>query len=226
MIVDDHPAIQHALATAIEAEEDMHVVAAVSSAGEALRIARESPPDVAIVDISLRDSYGLKLIEDLSDEVPDVDVVVYSMYDENIYAKRSISAGASGYVMKQEPTSKVLAAIRSVLEGNVYVSSDLASSLIESMARTGSTEATSPFENLSNQEFAVFHLLGQGYTVEDIGDQLDRSRRTIQATLRRIKEKLGLESTRAVIEMATHWFHHRSTNKGPSQSSRSSYADH
>lgn len=213
LIVDDHPAIQQALKAAIEAEEDMYVAGMVRSATEAHRFTDETSPRVAVVDISLRESYGLKLVEQLVAESPEVAVIVFSMYDEHVYAKRAIAAGSSGYVMKQEPLSEVIRAIRSVTEGNIYVSADIASSLIDSMAGTGSTESTSPYEKLSNREFAAFHLFGQGYTPAEIGDLVDKSRRTVRATLRRVQKKLDLTSTSDLITVATHWFHHESTEK-------------
>lgn len=210
LIVDDHPAIHQALRTVVDDEDDMVVTAAVRSRSEALRVIKDSPPAVAVVDISLEESYGIRLIRDIADYASEITVVVFSMFDEHLYAQRAISAGAQAYVMKCDPPAKIITAIRTALEGEVFVSSRVASRIVNSLA-TNSNESRQLFSNLTDREFAVFHLLGQGYNLAEIGEQLDISRRTARGSRRRLRKKFGLDTTSDLLELATEWFHNRST---------------
>jgi len=118
--VDDHPAIREAIADTVADQPDMELCGVAGSAHEAFELVRTARPDVAVVDISLGDAHGLDLIQNLRAQHPALEVVVFSMYDEAIYAERAIRAGARGYVMKSESTHSVAEAIRAAAQGRAY----------------------------------------------------------------------------------------------------------
>ena len=210
MVVDDHPAVRDAVALAVAAEPDMTLAGVAGSAAEAFDVLRAGRPDVAVVDISLGDAHGLDLVQSLRAEREDLQVVVFSMYDESVYAERALRAGALGYVRKSEPTSSVTEAIRAAAEGEIYLERRAASRLLTRVALGGEAPiggdgAVSGLADLTDREMAVFQLLGQGRTVDDISDRLNLSRKTVETYRRRTKEKLGLESVSELLQYAIRW---------------------
>ena len=204
-IVDDHPAIREAIADTIDSKLDMVVCGQAGSAEEAIRLIPHARPDVVTVDISLEDAHGLDLVQNVRVEHPEVQVVVFSMYDENVYAERAIRAGASGYLMKSEPTQSVVEAIRSVMRGEVYLSHRMASRILSKVARGRSTRPSFAVDDFTDREMAVFQMLGEGHSVEEIADRLSLSRKTVETYRRRAKEKLGFETVSELLQFAVQW---------------------
>ena len=210
MVVDDHPAVRDAVALAVAAEPDLTLAGVAGSAAEAFDVLRAGAPDVAVVDISLGDAHGLDLVQSLRAERDGLQVVVFSMYDEAVYAERALRAGALGYVRKSEPTSSVTEAIRAAAEGQIYLERRAASRLLARVAlgaegSLGGDGAPSGLSDLTDREMAVFQLLGQGQTVDDISDRLNLSRKTVETYRRRTKEKLGLVSVSELLQYAIRW---------------------
>jgi len=208
-VVDDHPAIREALAAAIGSKIDMRVVGESSTAQDALRQMKRHEPDVVVVDISLEDAHGLDLVEELRDRFPDIRIIVFSMYDESVYAERAIRAGASGYVMKSEATESVVKAIQAVSEGDVYLSQRMSSRILSKVIRQQDYAFRSATEQLTERELTVFEKLGKGLSVRDIADELDLSRKTVETYRRRAKEKLGFESVDELLQYAVQWTYGR-----------------
>lgn len=208
-VVDDHPAIREALASAINSKLDLRLVGESGTATEALRRLERHMPDVVIVDISLEDAHGLDLVEEIRSRFPSVRVIVFSMYDESVYAERAIRAGASGYVMKSEATENVVAAIQAVSQGDVYLSQRMSSRILSKVIRQQDYSFTSPTEQLTDREMTVFQQLGEGRSVREIADELDLSRKTIETYRRRAKEKLGFETVDELLQYAVQWTYGR-----------------
>ena len=216
-VVDDHPAVRDAIAQAVAAQPDMDLVGVAGSAAEAFDLLRHATPDVAVVDISLGDAHGLDLVQNLRAEHPALEVVVFSMYDEAVYAERALRAGARGYVRKSEPTTAVTEAIRAAAAGEIYLARRAASRILSRVAfgadrhggpaaaRPGPGSAAAGLEELTDREMAVFQLLGQGSPPEEIADRLNLSRKTVETYRRRAKEKLGLESVTELLQFAIRW---------------------
>lgn len=212
-VVDDHPAVRDAIAQAVTAQPDMDLVGVAGSAAEAFDLLRSGCPDVAVVDISLGDAHGLDLVQNLRAEHPDLEIVVFSMYDEAVYAERALRAGARGYVRKSEPTTAVTEAIRAAAAGEIYLARRAASRILSRVAfgaeRGGERDApsgpTAGLEELTDREMAVFQLLGQGRPPEEIADRLNLSRKTVETYRRRAKEKLGLDSVTELLQFAIRW---------------------
>ncbi len=207
VLADDHPAIQEALANAIRGKMGLEVVGQVASAGEALDLIANAHPDVAVVDVSLGDAHGLDLVQNIRTQYPNVQVIVFSMYDEQVYAERAIRAGASGYLMKSEPTTSVVEAIRTVARGDVYLSNRMYSRILGKVAMKRSTAPGFAIDDLTDREMAVFQMLGEGYSIEEITDRLSLSRKTVETYRRRAKEKLGLDSVGELLQYAVQWIH-------------------
>jgi DNA-binding NarL/FixJ family response regulator len=205
MLVDDHPLVREWLSNLIHQQSDLIVCGEAETAPTALHAIAVTKPDVAIVDISLKDSSGIELIKSIKASHPRVAVIVLSMHDERLYAERALRAGARGYIMKRETTKKVIAAIRRVLEGRLYVSEKLASIFAEKFVDGHAPPARSPIEQLSDRELEVFQMLGEGQETRQIAESLHVSMKTIQVYCARIKEKLKLANATELLREAIRW---------------------
>ena len=211
-LVDDHPLVREWLTNLIHQQPDLVVCGEAETAPQALAAIGQTQPDVAIVDLSLKDSSGIELIKDLRQCQPQVLVLVLSMHEETHYAERALRAGAKGYIMKRETTRKVIGAIRAVLEGKLYISEAVAAAMAAQFVQGKTLASASPAEQLSDRELEVFELLGQGHGTKAIGDMLHLSPKTVQAYCARIKEKLNLGSATELLREAVRW-HDRAANR-------------
>jgi len=204
-LVDDHPLVREWLINLINQQPDLNVCGEAESAPEALRGIDEKKPDVAVVDITLSSGSGIELIKDVKRMCPKTALIVLSMHDEGLYAERALRAGARAYVMKRDTTKKILAAIRAVLDGRMYVSPEFAASLTERFIDRGASETGSPVELLSDRELEVFRMLGDGIETRRISESLHISIKTVQVYCARIKEKMGLNTMTELLREAVRW---------------------
>ena len=204
MVVDDHELMRAGLIQLIEQESDMEVCAQAADAHQALEVLDRCDPDVAIVDISLRDSSGIELIKDMKIRRPKLPVLVLSMHSESFYAERVLRAGARGYVTKDEASVKVIAGIRQVLAGEVYVSEKVAAKMLGRMIGRAPSESF-PIDRLTDREFEVFELIGEGFSTREIARQLHLSIKTIETYREHIKAKLSLDGATELITYAVQW---------------------
>jgi len=204
LIVDDHPMMRQGLAQLINNEPDLAVCWEADNAGQAIDVASQSQPDLVLADISLPDKSGLELIKDIHALRPGTLILVVSMHDETLYAERVLRAGARGYIMKQEGGKKLMAAIRKVLAGQIYVSEKMSARILEFFSGHRA-EAASPIEKLSDREFEVFQLIGRGKGTREIADYLHLSIKTVEVHRGKIKEKLKLKSATDLVREAVRW---------------------
>jgi len=205
VVVDKHPAIREVLRSKIDDHPEMEVRAGSANSEEALALIEEHDPDVVVLEISLGDADGLTLIQEIREQVPEVRILVFSKYNEDLYAERAIEAGASGYIMKTEPTDEVMRAIELVSEGQVFLSRHVASRILSRLVRGSGDTETSPLEKLTDRELTVFRKIGEGHSVRQIADQLDLNRKTIETYRRRAKEKLGHDTVEDLLRHAVQW---------------------
>ncbi len=205
-IVDDHPVVRQGLAQLIEQEPDLKVCGEAADVREARAFLSRLTPDIVILDLSLRDSDGLELIKDIRNKYAGLPVLVLSMHDENIYAERLLSSGASGYIMKQAAGDQLIAALRRVLAGGIYVSEQVGANMIERFAVSGRKHSMDPIERLSNREVQVLNLIGRGKTTREIAQDLNLSIKTIESHRQRIKKKLSLETSPRLVQFAVNWY--------------------
>jgi DNA-binding NarL/FixJ family response regulator len=204
LIVDDHPIFRRGIAELINEEGDMKVAGEASNTIEAIRMVAEMRPDVVVVDLSLQDGHGIELIEQISQRVDGPQMIVCSMHDESLFAERALRAGAMGYVNKQETSERLVDAIRRVQRGEVVLSPKMTRKLLHNVVG-GKTGEQSPMESLSNREFEVFEMIGEGLTTKQIAARLDLSPKTVEAHREKIKTKLGLANSAQLSRRAFLW---------------------
>lgn len=205
LIVDDHPIMRQGLAQLIAQEPGLAVCGEAEDAHGALQAIGRLHPDVAIVDIALKEGNGLELIKDIKIRYPELAVLVLSMYDESIYAERCLRAGARGYVTKAEASSRVIEALREVLRGGVYVTQQMASKMLRKLVGGDPNLDSFPMDRLSDREFQVFELIGQGLQGREIAKKLTLSVKTVDAHRENIKKKLDLASATELLIYAVQW---------------------
>ena len=201
LIVDDHPIMREGLAQLLNHEKDLSIVGQFEEAGKAFEAIGALKPDVAIVDISLKNSSGIELLKNIKVHYPKLLVLVLSMHDESLYAERMLRAGASGYIMKQEATEMVLVALRKVLSGEIYLSETMSAKLMHQLIG-GKSTGGSLMERLSDRELEVFGLIGEGKGTREIAQQLNLSVKTIESHRAHIKEKLNLKNATELVHRA------------------------
>ena len=205
LIVDDHPIVRQGLAELVNHEDDLEVCGQAEDSHEALRAIRELNPNLVVVDISLKETSGLELIKDIHSQQPDLLVLALSMHDETLYAERALRAGAMGYIMKQEATENVIAAIRKILGGEIYVSDRMASRMVRKLVAGRGEPTASPVDCLSDRELEVFHLIGKGHGTRQISERLHLSVKTIETYRAHIKDKLNLADAAELLQYAIRW---------------------
>jgi DNA-binding NarL/FixJ family response regulator len=205
LIVDDHPMMRQGLAQLINSEPDLAVAWEAESAGQALETLAAHKPDLVLADISLPGKNGLELIKDIRVLQPEVLILVVSMHDETLYAERVLRAGGRGYIMKQQGGKKLMEAIRQVLTGQIYVSEKMSAHILEIFSGHRSRAGSSPVAQLSDREFEVFQLIGDGKGTREIAERLHLSVKTVEVHRAHIKEKLGLKSATDLVRYAVRW---------------------
>ena len=209
-MVDDHPMVRERLAEVINREADLQVCGEAEDRFEALRVIAEARPDLAIVDLTLKNSNGLDLIKDLQAMHPQVRVLVVSMQEETLYAERALRAGAQGYITKQEATRNVLLAIRQVRAGEIYVSAAMAAKITATVIGHQRTGSRGTIASLADRELQVFELIGAGFSTKEIADQLFLEVKTVETYRARIKEKLRIKDSSELLRSAIAWTHRHS----------------
>jgi DNA-binding NarL/FixJ family response regulator len=204
LIVDDHPMMRDGLRLLIANEPDLEVVAEADDACQALNEAEKLKPDIAIVDITLRSSNGLDLIKDLQIRSPGTSVLVLSMHDESLYAERVLRAGGRGYIMKQEGGKRIIEGVRQVAAGHTFVSPAVSARILDSFSGRHRGEA-SAVTQLTDREFEVFQLIGQGLSTKEMADKLRVSVKTVEVHRVNIKQKLNIPTAPELIRYAVRW---------------------
>jgi DNA-binding NarL/FixJ family response regulator len=208
VIVDDHPLLRERLSELINHELDMEVCGEAGDAQQAIELVRNTSPDLAIVDITLKGSSGLELIKSIKALPISVPVLVLSMHDESLYAERALRSGASGYITKNESADNVLLAIRRVLAGEVYVSGTLTSVFLKNLT-AGLKSTSQPLDRLTDRELEILELIGRGHATRQIAETLRLGVATIDTYRARIKEKMNFRTGTELQHFAIRWVRDR-----------------
>jgi DNA-binding NarL/FixJ family response regulator len=203
LIVDDHPLVRAGFAQLIGDTSDLEVCGECADMTDGLKQVESLKPDLAIIDLSLAGGSGLDLIKHIRAHDYDVLILVASMHDELLYAERVITAGAQGYINKQEAQDKIIPAIRQVLQGKHYFSQRMVDRFKDGVSST--TNSKRDIDALSNRELQTFELIGQGLAASDIAQHLGISIKTIETHQANIKKKLGLTSAHELAHRAIRW---------------------
>ena len=196
LIVDDHPLFREGLATELSKMPDVTIIAEASDGNGAITKARECHPDLVLLDIALPGKDGMEVLKVLNSEMPQVRVLVLSAYPDRQYAVRCLKSGAKGYVTKSTAPEEIKMAIRKVMGGRNYISASL-SDLLTSQIGTNISQA--PHERLSEREFQILCLLGQGKTVSQIAETLSLSLSTVSTHRAHILEKMNMRTTAQLV---------------------------
>lgn len=205
LLVDDHPMMRAGLAQLINKQPDMEVCCEVGAPSEAMSALAASKADLLLTDLTMPGRSGLEFIKDIRALHPDLTILVVSMHDELLHAERVLRAGARGYIMKEAGGEKLIAAIRHVLSGQTYVSEKMSAAILDNLSGHKPRGSNSPIEKLSDREFEVFQLIGQGKSTRDIAKQLHLSSKTVDVHRGHIKEKLELKDATSLVRHAVRW---------------------
>jgi len=206
LLVDDHPIVRRGMKSILESEGNYIVCGEAEDANGALKIIGEVDPDLAIVDIELKGSTnGIELTKAIKERYPNIVTLVMSIDDGTLYAERAIRAGARGYIAKEEASEKILSAIEVVMDGKLYLSSEISTRIAAKHILSAGDALTSQVDRLSNRELEVFRLIGQGYKRGEIAKKLSININTIESHRRKIKEKLNVQSSAELSRVAVQW---------------------
>lgn len=205
MIVDDHPIIRAALTTLINSQPDMKVCAEAADPATTISLLGRARPDIIVLDYSIPGRSGTELIKDIIFFEPSIRILVFSMHDEEHYAERVLRAGASGFIMKSAGAEGIITAIRRILTEGIAVSSGISSRILRNLSRPEPRSHRSPVGQLSDREFEIFLLLGQGHEAGHIAKDLRISRKTVDVHRANIRRKLHLPNASALIHYASQW---------------------
>jgi two-component system invasion response regulator UvrY len=199
LLVDDHAVVREGYRRLLEDEPGIHVVGEAINAAQACEHARSLGPDVVVMDIALPGVSGIEATRRMLKDQPQLRILMFSMYDDAIYARRALEAGALGYLSKASAPEVLVQAIHAVSRGERYVSSDVATNMAQSAAQPGKSE----IEALSPREFEILRLLVQGETVRNISEKLALSEKTVANHQSAIREKLGARNGAQLARLAS-----------------------
>jgi DNA-binding NarL/FixJ family response regulator len=206
LIVEDHPMFREHLIQLITREIGVTVCGEADNNRDALALLEQEKPDIAIVDLTLRGgSSGLELIKEIKTLGLEVQVLVLSMHDEDLYAERALRAGARGYITKNEASSEVVKAIRCVLAGEIYASQRVTALLLQRVTHKRSPNSLAGVDTLADRELEVFQMLGRGKSTKEIAQALNLGESTVETYRARIKDKLQLRSAAELYLRAGQW---------------------
>lgn len=211
LLVDDHPMMRAGLAHLINRQTDMLVCAEAGQPAEVFSLLTQARPDLVLTDLTMPGRSGLEFVKDLIALQPELPILVISMHDEVVYAERCLRAGARGYIMKESGSENLLTALRRVMSGQTYVSPNVSENILRNISARKPRGSDSPIQALSDREFEVFQLVGQGKSTREIADQLHLSPKTVDVHRGHIREKLGLKDVTALVRYAVRWLETQSS---------------
>jgi DNA-binding NarL/FixJ family response regulator len=209
-IIEDHPMVREHLAEMVNKDNKLEVCYEAEDVETAIRLIQKNPPDLAIVDITLKDSSGLVLIKKVKALLIKTKILVISMHEESSYARRTLSAGANGYITKNKSSDEIVSAIHKVLSGEVYLSEAMTSDVLKNLISGNAKKiAASPVEKLSDRELSVLEMIGRGLNNRAIAESLGVGLATVDTYRARIKEKMNLQNAFELQNLAIRWVNER-----------------
>jgi len=209
LVVDEHPMLRHGIITYFNCQSDVTVCGEADDIPRTQSKVAECRPDLLLIGLRLGTGDSLEFVKALKAQYPKLLILVYSAFEEAIFAERVLRAGANGYLMKKATREEMLIAVRDVLRGQIYVSRELALRAFQKSLETQPQHRllgrAMRVENLSDREMHVFQLVGSGLGTRKIAHALNLSVKTIETHRGNIKGKLGLHSGAELTERATAW---------------------
>jgi DNA-binding NarL/FixJ family response regulator len=205
LIVDDHPVVRQGLVLTLGREPGWIICGEAESVNDARPIISREKPDLLLLDLDLQGGSGLELIKEVIQFHPEINVLVLSAHDENIYAQRALRAGARGYMMKSERPERLVASIREVLKGEIALSEKMKTVILGNLVGNRESRPGYSIDRLTDRELEVFRMVGLGNPTRGIAEKLSVSVKTVEAHLAHIKQKLGLQTGVELQHKAFHW---------------------
>lgn len=206
VIVEDHPITRRGVMALIAGEPDLEVCGETDSAPKALDLIRSTQPDLAIIDISLKNVSGIELMKNIKSVMPELPLLVMTMHEESLYAERALRAGARGYVMKHEGPTQIIAAIRTVLNNELFLSETMKEMMLDRLVnKRRGDDSMFAIDSLTDREMEVFQLIGTGFSTRQIATTLNLSSKTVDSHRDHLKLKLRLESGAELVRTAVQW---------------------
>jgi len=202
LVVEDHPLVREGLVRLLDRQTDMACCGQTDGVASTPAAVQALGPDLVLLDLTLKDGDGLELLGDLVQQFPGLRVLVLSQHDEDTHAELTLRNGALGYVMKQEATQEVIAAIRTVLGGEIHLSHRMAARLLRKFTTPKAPGLGQGDENLTDRELEVLQLLGGGLSTREIADELKLSIKTVETYREHLKSKLGIASGSQLTQYA------------------------
>ena len=205
LLVDGQPIVRHGIAALINETKNFQVCGEAGSAAQALELAKRLKPRLALMDLMLEGTLAMDLIQGLLERNPEIGILIFSMQSDAMFAHRALRAGARGYLLKQEPPSRILKALAQVLEGKTFLSADLLKRMIYFYGEGENGGEREGYCRLSDRELQIFRLLGTGLSLTQISQQLSLERKSVETYCSRMKKKLELRSLNELVREAIRW---------------------
>lgn len=201
LIADDHGVMRAGLQAILEDEPDLQIVGVAASGEEAMRLAAKHLPDIALLDIGMPDMDGIEVTRQLAKLAPKIRVLILSVYEDESLVREAIKAGASGYVIKRAVEEELIAAIRSVSKGDMYIHPAVTRLLMKDLAPSVESKRDT-LESITLREREVMGYLIRGYTNRQIAETLSISVRTVEGHRANLFDKLGIKNRVELVELA------------------------
>jgi two-component system, NarL family, response regulator NreC len=203
LLADDHTLFRQGIRTLLSAEPDIEVTGEAGNASEAVALARQTRPDIVLMDIGMNGMSSFEATRLIRKERPDTRVVFLSMYDDEDYLAECVDMGASGYILKESPVDQLVTAIREVQRGGSYLSPRLLTRLVDDFRLQGRSPVRQPrFGSLTKREREILKLLAEGRSVKEIAATFDLSVKTVEAHKFNLMRKLNIHNKAQLVQYA------------------------
>jgi DNA-binding NarL/FixJ family response regulator len=205
LIVDDHAIVRYGMGVMLSSADDIDLCGEAENCAEALKAMQELKPDVAVVDIVLKEENGLDLIRQIRAAGHTQPLLVMSMHNETTHAEKALRAGAQGYIMKENADEVLLDALRTVLSGKLFISDAINEKMLRTYVENEDEEEQSGVGSLTPREKEIFECVGQAMPTRKIAELFNLSPRTVEVHRARIKKKLNCKTSADVLRAAIQW---------------------
>lgn len=199
MIADDHGIVRSGITLLLERQPDIDVIAEASDGAEALKLAVDRRPDVAILDNSMPKLTGLQVCREIKQQAPEVNVLILSMHDDERYLYEALRVGAGGYVLKRAADQDLVRAVRAVNDGEPFLTDEAQRTLVKAWMESGDA---APRDKLTDRELEVVKLIAEAHTNKQIAEILGLSEKTVESHRSNILNKLGMSDRVELVRYA------------------------